>query len=192
MAVKSAAGSFFRFGSLASLAEQAAQRTPPGLRVVALQVRQVQAIDQRVGHDWTDERAGELEGRPEGQAHDGCPADPGPATRASELRVHDAKGRGLQPQTEPGLQNTTEPKLLAERAERSQGQDAGNAEITCDWAQLAVQIPGPSVAGHENARTERDQRAEREADDQAVHVRERSRQHQPRFAAAERRGAAPK
>src|SRR6188768_4293564 len=84
-------------GSLAALAQQTAERPPPRFGVVTLQVRQVEAVNQRVSRDWPGERAGELEGRPESQAHQRCPGDPRPATRATQLSVNDAKRGRLQP-----------------------------------------------------------------------------------------------
>src|SRR6187397_2920118 len=104
MARKSTADSFFRPWPLAALAQQATQRAPAWLRVVALQVGKVQPVDQSVRSNRPGERAGELERRSEGEPHDGCPADPCPATGTAQLRVHDAERCRLQPQPDPRLQ----------------------------------------------------------------------------------------
>src|SRR5665213_2765845 len=76
---------------LAALPEQTAERAAARFWIVALEISQVQPVDQCVCDDWSGERAGEREDRAEREPHDHRPSHPSPAARAPQLRVHDTE-----------------------------------------------------------------------------------------------------
>ena len=136
-------------------------------RVVALQIREIQTVHERVGRDGAGERTGELEDAAEEQPDESRPGRPHPTARPGHL-MQQAKEQTLQPESQPGLEEPAKQELLAERARENEHDHTDGTHVFRERSQFEMQVLRPRETRDRQARADREERPERGAERGAV------------------------